>query len=106
VAETLHRAALYTQAGADGLFVPALVNPDDIRAVVAGIQLPLNVLAWNGLAPSAELGRLGVSRLSAGSGISQVLWKHAEDLAKAFLAGGKSETLAGQMPYGQLQNLF
>jgi hypothetical protein len=44
--------------------------------------------------------------MSAGSGISQVLWKHAEDLAKAFLAGGKSETLAGQMPYGQLQKLF
>jgi len=106
VTETLHRAGLYAKAGADGLFVPALVNPDQIRAVVAGIRLPLNVLAWDGLAPAAELAQLGVSRLSAGSGISQVLWKHAEDLAKAFLAGGKSETLAGQMPYGQLQNLF
>jgi hypothetical protein len=38
--------------------------PDD---VVAGIKVPLNVLAWEGLAPAAELSRLGVSRLSAGS---------------------------------------
>jgi 2-methylisocitrate lyase-like PEP mutase family enzyme len=106
VAETLRRADLYTKAGADGLFVPAIVKPAQISDVVAGIKVPLNVLAWEGLAPAAELSRLGVSRLSAGSGISQVLWKHAEDLAKAFLAGGKSETLAGQMPYGQLQKLF
>jgi len=104
--ETLTRAVLYTAAGTDGLFVPAMVEADQIKAVVAAIRVPLNLLAWEGLADAAELGRLGVSRLSAGSGIPQVLWAQAEKLAKNFLEGGRSEDLKGQMPYPQLQALF
>jgi len=106
VAETLSRAALYIAAGTDGLFVPAVVEPEQIKTIVAAISVPLNVLAWEGLADAAELGRLGVSRLSAGSGIPQVLWAQAEQLAKNFLEGGRSEDLKGQMPYPHLQALF
>ena len=86
--------------------MPAVVESDQIKAIVAAIKVPLNVLAWDGLADAAELGRLGVSRLSAGSGIPQVLWAQAETLAKNFLAGGRSADLKGQMPYPQLQALF
>ncbi len=106
VAETLSRAALYTAAGVDGLFVPALIEPEQIKAIVAGISVPLNVLAWAGLPNAAELGKLGVSRLSAGSGIPQALWAQAEQMAKGFLEGGRSEDLKGQMAYSQLQGLF
>ncbi len=71
VAESLRRAKIYQDAGASGIFVPAIVAPDEIKTVVAGIDRPLNVLAWPGLAPAAELAKLGVKRLSAGSGISR-----------------------------------
>ncbi|MGO4230048.1 isocitrate lyase/phosphoenolpyruvate mutase family protein [Arthrobacter sp. YAF34] len=37
--------ALYADAGADGIFVPGLVDPEDIQTVTAGIGLPVNVLA-------------------------------------------------------------
>ena len=106
VDETLRRAALYAKAGADGLFVPAVVAAGQIKAIAQAITLPLNVLAWNGLPSAAELAGLGVRRLSAGSGIAQVLWGRAEALAKGFLQEGKSEALEGQMPYPQLQALF
>ncbi len=102
----LARGALYRSAGANGLFVPALVQPERIRAIVEGVELPVNVLAWQGLPNAAELAELGVRRLSAGSGISQVLWAQAEKLAKGFLDEGRSEALDGQMPYPRLQSLF
>ncbi|MEP6898820.1 MAG: isocitrate lyase/phosphoenolpyruvate mutase family protein [Rhodanobacter sp.] len=107
VEETLSRGAIYRNAGADGLFVPGLCDAADIAAVVGGIELPINLMAWPGLASSDALGRLGVRRLSAGSGISQMLWGHAERLAKDFLDTGRSESMAeGSMPYAQLQGLF
>jgi 2-methylisocitrate lyase-like PEP mutase family enzyme len=106
VGETLERGALYRSAGADGLFVPAAVQPAQIRAIVEGIDLPINLLAWQGLPSATELAALGVRRLSAGSGIAQVLWAQAEKLAKGFLDEGRSDSLEGQMPYPRLQGLF
>ncbi len=72
VAETLARAKRYRDAGADGLFVPGAAQPAEIRSITAAAGLPVNFLAWPGLAPAAELQKLGVRRLSAGSAISQV----------------------------------
>lgn len=62
----LARAALYAEAGADGIFVPGLADPADIRSIAAGIRLPLNVLPHPSLAVAA-LGELGVRRVSSGS---------------------------------------
>jgi 2-methylisocitrate lyase-like PEP mutase family enzyme len=74
VEESIARGKLYAGAGADGLFLPGIVQPEHIKAVVEGVALPLNAMAWSGLGDAAELGKLGVRRLSAGSGISQVVW--------------------------------
>ncbi|HEV7515486.1 MAG TPA: isocitrate lyase/phosphoenolpyruvate mutase family protein [Thermoanaerobaculia bacterium] len=43
-AHTLERLRAFVAAGADGVFVPALSDPDDIRAVADGAGAPLNVL--------------------------------------------------------------
>ncbi|NYE63750.1 2-methylisocitrate lyase-like PEP mutase family enzyme [Duganella sp. 1224] len=107
VAEVLQRARLYKDAGADGLFVPGICQVDEIKAVVAGAGLPLNVMDWPGLPPAGELHRLGVARLSAGSGISQALWSVAAGMAKGFIDSGNAGPLiAKAMPYGDLQALF
>ncbi len=44
VASCIERAASYAEAGAHGLFVPGLSEPDEVRAVADGIELPLNVM--------------------------------------------------------------
>jgi len=107
VAEVLKRAALYKQAGANGLFVPGICKVEEIKAVVAGAGLPVNVMDWPGVPPVEELHQLGVARFSAGSGISQALWAVAADMAKSFLATGNAGPLiATAMPYGDLQALF
>lgn len=106
VDEAITRGNLYRSAGVDGLFVPGLTDAEQIKAVVAGVDLPLNLMAWGGLANATQLQALGVNRLSAGSGIPQVLWGHAAKLATDFLQGGESDKLQGQIPYGQMQGLF
>jgi len=67
VADTLRRLTAYVEAGADGVFVPGLADPDEIRRVVTAIDAPLNVLALAGGQTVAELGALGVARVSTGS---------------------------------------
>ncbi len=88
LAETQARAARYRDAGASGIFVPGLVEPAAIAAIVAAIDRPLNLLAWPGLPPLAELTRLGVRRLSAGSSITQATLTHLRTLATGFLRDG------------------
>jgi 2-methylisocitrate lyase-like PEP mutase family enzyme len=106
VEETLARAKRYREAGADGLFVPGLTDPATIRTIASESGLPLNLLAWQGLAPAAELEKLGVRRLSAGSGIAESAWGLAARLARDFLRDGESDPLsADAMEYGAINAL-
>ena len=66
VGAVLARARAYADAGADGIFVPGLADPGDIRGITAGTALAVNVLAHPTLTV-AELGELGVRRVSSGS---------------------------------------
>jgi 2-methylisocitrate lyase-like PEP mutase family enzyme len=105
--ESIGRGKLYASAGADGLFLPALAHPSDIATIVAAIRLPLNVMAVPGLADAATLGKQGVRRLSAGSGISQVVLGKAKRIAQDFLKNGHSEAFDDEpLPYSEIQHLF
>jgi hypothetical protein len=69
--------------------------------------MPLNVVAWPGLPPATDLGKLGVHRLSSGSGIPQALWKNVVELARRFLETGDSKLMSENcMSHAQLQELF
>jgi 2-methylisocitrate lyase-like PEP mutase family enzyme len=107
VEETLARAKRYREAGADGIFVPGLLDPTDIKVIASATGLPLNVMAWPGLPSASELGRLGARRLSAGSAITEAAWGRAAALARAFLADGRSDPLSdGAMPFEEINALF
>jgi 2-methylisocitrate lyase-like PEP mutase family enzyme len=62
----LERGAAYAEAGADGFFVPGLVDPVLIGRVCAASALPVNVMAVPGLSSEAERASLGVGRISHG----------------------------------------
>lgn len=105
--ETVTRAALYRKAGADGLFVPGLIDRKCIKSVVDQVSMPVNVMATPGLSSVDELDQLGVRRLSAGSAIAQCGWKSAGAVARDFLENGTAEPMASQgMAYTALQSLF
>lgn len=92
--ETLARAGRYGEAGADGIFVPGVIDAETIRTLASTLALPLNVLARPALPGAAELERLGVRRLSAGSGIASAVIGAAATLAAGFLRDGDSAPLA------------
>ncbi len=107
VAETLARAELYRSAGADGLFAAGVREAGDIAALVAGTALPVNVLALPGVPRAAELERLGVRRLTSGSGIAESVYARIGQLTRDFLAEGDSAALAADaLPYGELNALM
>jgi 2-methylisocitrate lyase-like PEP mutase family enzyme len=64
--DTLLRAAAYTRAGADGVFVPGAADPELLRAITEAIDVPVTVLPIPGRT-LAELGELGIRRVSTGS---------------------------------------
>jgi 2-methylisocitrate lyase-like PEP mutase family enzyme len=64
----VRRANSYREAGADCLFVPGVRDASTLAALVRAIDGPLNVLAGSGMPPIPELERLGVARVSMGSG--------------------------------------
>jgi 2-methylisocitrate lyase-like PEP mutase family enzyme len=107
VSETIRRGKQYAAAGADGFFVPVITKEEEIALVVNSVPLPLNVLAVQGLAKADRLAALGVKRLSAGIGISTIVWHTAARLAKAFLSGGDPAVFKEEsMPGVTLQQLF
>ncbi|WP_085694733.1 MULTISPECIES: isocitrate lyase/phosphoenolpyruvate mutase family protein [unclassified Pseudomonas] len=105
--ELLKRAALYANAGADGLFAAGVVEPHEIAAVCRESKLPVNLLWRAGLAAPEELQRLGVRRLSAGSAIAEFLYGAMGGLASSFLEHGHLDTHALKAhTYGELNSLM
>lgn len=107
VEESISRGRKYRDAGADGFFLPGVVEPAEIRQVVAGVPLPLNVLVRSGLPRVSVLTELGVRRVSAGSGISSAVHGLTRRAVRQFLDGGTYDAmLDGAIPYGELNALF
>jgi 2-methylisocitrate lyase-like PEP mutase family enzyme len=85
VAEALERGRAYADAGADGLFVPGLVNEALIARVVEGSPLPVNVMFNAAMPPAARLAELGVARISHGPGPYRMMMKALENAAREAL---------------------
>ncbi|MEB8342906.1 isocitrate lyase/PEP mutase family protein, partial [Streptomyces endophyticus] len=102
-ADTEERLTAYQQAGADGLFVPGLAEPDRIRDLASRFELPLNIL----YAPTGptldELAALGVRRVSLGSLLYRRALGAAVATARAVRDGRRptGDTLS----YGEVQAL-
>ena len=89
----LSRANAYREAGADCLFVPGVADPATIRALVQGIKGPINILAGPSTPPAGELERLGVRRVSLGSGPMRAAMGAFRKVAAELLATGSYEVL-------------
>jgi 2-methylisocitrate lyase-like PEP mutase family enzyme len=66
LADTIGRLQAYQAAGADVLYAPGLSRLEDIRQLVASVDLPVNVLALPRAPTVPELAAVGVSRVSVG----------------------------------------
>ena len=70
LADTIARLQAYQEAGADVLFAPGVTDLDEVRQLVASVDRPVNVLPGPGAPTVAELGEVGVRRISVGGGFA------------------------------------
>jgi 2-methylisocitrate lyase-like PEP mutase family enzyme len=107
MSNTLDRGRAYLQAGADCIFIPGLTKPEHIRTVVEQLKAPVNVLGLAGMPSIPELGKLGVKRISMGSGAMRVAMSALRRFAdEAKTAGTFSALGTNNVTYAEMNAFF
>jgi 2-methylisocitrate lyase-like PEP mutase family enzyme len=102
----VERLNAYFDAGADCLFAPGVTDAETIGRLVAALKGPLNILATVGTPPIEELRRLGVRRVSFGSGPSRVALGAYRRIVREIRDHGTFAALATEaIPYSEVQGL-
>jgi 2-methylisocitrate lyase-like PEP mutase family enzyme len=86
--DTIARLIAYREAGADALYAPGLTDLEQIAAVVAAVEIPLNVLILPGGPTVAELAEIGVRRVSTGSLLAAAAYGALVEAAKTLFDEG------------------
>jgi 2-methylisocitrate lyase-like PEP mutase family enzyme len=109
---TLERGQAYLQAGADCIFVPGLSNPEHIRTVIEhwrGVHpgAAVNILAGPRVPSIPELTKLGVKRVSYGSGPHRAAMGLLRRMADEARTSGTYKALTdGAVPYEEINGLM
>jgi 2-methylisocitrate lyase-like PEP mutase family enzyme len=104
---TVERLRAYRGAGADCLFAPGLYDRDTIVKLVKAVEAPLNILATPACPPLAELEKIGVARVSAGSGIMRAAMGAVQRIGKEMLEARSCDTMfAGATPFIELKRMM
>lgn len=106
LAETVRRAARYVDAGADGIFVPGVVDPETIAALAASLQVPLHVMVGPGAPAPTDLSGLGVARASLGSAVAQAAYTAVRRATVDLLDGATYGSLTGALGYVEVDGLL
>ena len=104
---TVERLRAYRDAGATCMFAPGVYDRETIAKLVEALKAPLNILA-NPACPSlGELEKIGVARLSAGSGVMRAAMGLVQRIGKEILESRSLETMfAGATPYIDLKRMM
>lgn len=106
-ADAVRRLRAYASAGADGLFVPGLGDPQIIGKLLQEITLPLNIMAGQGVPPVTELQALGVRRVSTGGGPQRAALTRARQVAREVLDEGTYGSFLGDtIAHAELNKLL
>ena len=106
--ESIRRLKAYAEAGADVLYAPGLAAPQAIRAVVEAVApTPVNVLVGADIGLTvADLGALGVRRISVGSGLARAAWGGFSRAARLLAEEGRFTAFAEAQPFAELNGFF
>src|SRR5690606_34063362 len=100
--ETLLRARAYAEAGADGVFVPGIVDDADIPAVLDTAGVPPNVLFIPGKTEYPRMRRLRLHRPSTGPPLFRRALQATVAVAAAVTGDGVDRSVPS---YGDVQRL-
>lgn len=106
LADAINRAKIYTDAGANGIFIPGILDLDVLRELSAAIELPINVILQPDGPTVSELVDAGITRISAGSAIVRAIYAHVQHAAHELLTTGTYTTLADTISHGAVNAMF
>lgn len=109
LATALDRLTAFAEAGADCLYAPGVVDPKEISALVEAVApKPINVLVsgFNAQLSLAQLAKMGVRRISVGSGLALAAWGAFIRSAQEMAAKGRFDSLASGAKSAELNGLF
>ena len=107
LARSIERLNAYREAGAQSLFIPGVKDKETIAQLVNGVRGPVNILATAGTPPLAELEKLGVARVSVGSGPMRATLGLAARIARQLHDEGTFSLMTdGAMTYADANRLF
>ncbi len=78
----IERGNVFADAGADCVFIPGILGEKAVRQLVNGIDAPVNIIANPGFNDFDKLSKIGVKRLSVGSGAARATFAKLIDIAK------------------------
>jgi 2-methylisocitrate lyase-like PEP mutase family enzyme len=104
--EAVNRARAYRDAGADCIFVPGVRDLKTIGKLVKELQCPVNILAGPGSPSIPELEKLGVARVSLGSGPMRATLGLLRRIAQEVKTCGTYSALEGAPAHGDVNMLL
>lgn len=104
--EAVRRLVAYRDAGADCVFAPGLKDAETIGRLAKAVQCPLNILAVPGTPPISELARLGVARVSVGSGFMRATLTALRRMAEELKNSGTYSALESAIPYSEVNRIL
>jgi 2-methylisocitrate lyase-like PEP mutase family enzyme len=105
-AEAVRRLVAFRDAGADCVFAPGLKDAETIGRLVKDVSCALNILAVPGTPSIAELEKLGVARVSVGSGFMRATLGALRAMAEELKNLGTYSALATGIPYKDVNEIL
>jgi 2-methylisocitrate lyase-like PEP mutase family enzyme len=105
-AEAVRRLVSFRDAGADCVFAPGLRDAATIGRLAQAVACPLNILAVPETPSIAELQKLGVARVSVGSGFMRATLGLLRRAAEELKSAGTYSALAVGVPYADVNKLL
>ncbi len=104
--ETVRRLSAFRNAGADCVFVPGLRDAPTLGRLISDLQCPVNILAGPGSPTVPELRKLGVARLSLGSGPMRATLGLLRRLSQELKSTGTYATMEGAPSHAEIDKLM
>lgn len=104
--EAVRRLLAFRDAGADCVFAPGLKDATTIGHLAAAVECPLNILAGPDTPSIPELEKLGVARVSVGSGPIRATLGLLRRVADELRSSGTYTAMDEAMAYGDVNKLL
>lgn len=104
--ETVRRLRAFRDAGADCVFLPGVREAATIGRLVADLKCPLNILGGPGSPPVPELQKLGVARVSLGSGPARAALGLLRRVADEVRTKGTYTTMEQAPPHAEMNRIL